>query len=140
MNQNLDNLVKIGKLKPEPFAEAEFSGLIKSAGKRLADALNTSLSLESRFDLAYNAAHAYALAALRFRGYRSENRALVFQVLEHTAGMQASQWRVLSKCHDVRNLAEYEGHTDVDVRLLENLLKVASELEMTVLALRGEVT
>lgn len=135
MNQNLDNLSKVGKLKPEPFARKEFQGLVNSARKRLADAGNTSLSLESRFDLAYNAAHAYALAALRFCGFRSENRAVVFQTLEHTVGMKASRWRVLSKCHDVRNLAEYEGHTDVDTRLLEDLLNVASELESIVLAL-----
>lgn len=137
MSQPLDNLVKIGKLKAEPFAKAEFVGLVASARKRFADARNKSLSLESRFDLAYNASHAYALAALRFRGYRSENRALVFQVLEHTAGMEASKWRVLSKCHDVRNLAEYEGHAEIDVRLLEDLLKIAAELEAIVLGLRG---
>lgn len=135
MNEYLDNLAKIGKLKREPFAEKEFSGLVSSARKRLADAKNKSLSLESRFDLAYNAAHAFALAALRRRGYRSENRALVFQALEHTVGLEAPKWRVLSKCHDVRNLAEYEGHTDVDVRLLENLLEVASQLEAIVVAL-----
>ncbi len=138
MNQHLDNLVKIGRLKPEAFAEAEFSGLVNSAQKRLRDARNEGLSSESRFDLAYNAAHAYALAALRFHGYRSENRALVFQALEHTAGMEASKWRVLSKCHDVRNLAEYEGHTDVDARLLSELLKIAGELESIVLALRPD--
>lgn len=137
MSQPLDNLVKIGKLKAEPFAKAEFVGLVASARKRFADARNKSLSLESRFDLAYNASHAYAFAALRFRGYRSENRALVFQVLEHTAGMEASKWRVLSKCHDVRNLAEYEGHAEIDVRLLEDLLKIAAELEAIVLGLRG---
>ena len=136
MNQALANLAKIGKLKVEPFADAEFRGLIVSAGKRLADARNQSLSLESRFDLAYNASHAYALAALRFSGYRSENRAVVFQALEHTAGLKAAQWRVLSKCHDVRNLAEYEGHSDVDVRLLDDLLKVCGELEGVVLALK----
>lgn len=136
MNQSLDNLTKIGKLKAEPFAETEFSGLVNSARKRLADARNESLSSESRFDLAYNAAHAYALAALRFHGYRSDNRALVFQVLEHTTGMAAAKWRVLSKCHDVRNLAEYEGHSEIDVRLLEDLLKITSEMEGLVLALR----
>jgi hypothetical protein len=66
MNE-LDNLAKIGKLKREPFAESEFRGLIVSAGKRLADARNGSLSLESRFDLAYNASHAYALkTGIRF--------------------------------------------------------------------------
>lgn len=81
MNQNLDNLAKTGKLKPEPYAKAEFIGLVSSARKRLADARNQGLSLESRFDPAYNASHAYALAALRLCGYRSENRFLVFQTL-----------------------------------------------------------
>ena len=39
------------------------------------------LSLESRFDLAYNAAHATALSALRVHGYRRENCYLVFRCL-----------------------------------------------------------
>lgn len=135
MNQSLDKLAKIGNLKAESISEKEFLGLVRSARRRLIDAGNQSLSAESRFDLAYNASHSYALAALRFHGYRSENRSLVFQALEHTAGMPASRWRVLSKCHDVRNLAEYEGHTDIDVRLLDDLLKIASELETAVTAL-----
>src|SRR5882672_5458971 len=53
----LDNLVTIGKLKAEPATRAEFNGLVDSARKRLADARNESLADESRFDLAYNAAH-----------------------------------------------------------------------------------
>jgi len=36
--QELDNLVKIGQLKVEPRARAEFDGLVVSARKRLADA------------------------------------------------------------------------------------------------------
>jgi len=136
MDQNLANLVKIGKLKLEPFAESEFRGLLTSAERRLADARNKQLSPESRFDLAYNASHSYALAALRFHGYRSENRALVFQTLQYTVGMEAPKWRVLSKCHEMRNLAEYEGQTEVDSKLLANLLVVADELEAAVGALK----
>ena len=132
MSGNLENPVKIGKLKVEPFSETEFKGLVTSASKRLADARNEALSAESRFDLAYNASHALALAALRRQGYRSENRAIVFQVLEQTAGMPAAKWRVLSKCHDMRNLAEYEGHADIDPRLLTELVKIAGELETLV--------
>jgi hypothetical protein len=37
---------------------------------RLTDSAKNSNSLESRFDLAYNAAHALCLAALRWHGYR----------------------------------------------------------------------
>jgi hypothetical protein len=61
--EELDNLARIGKLKAEPGTRAEFDGLVDSARKRLVDARNENLSFESRFDLAYNAAHAFALAA-----------------------------------------------------------------------------
>lgn len=132
MTGPLDNLVKTGQLKTEAFSRAEFDGLVSSAIRRLTDANNTTLSDESRFDLAYNAAHALALAALRKQGYRAENRYIVFQVLEQTAGIPASKWRVLSKCHDARNLAEYEGHTEVDAKLLKELLAIAAELESAV--------
>lgn len=65
ISSKLENLVKIGHLKSEPMNKSEFSGLLCSGKARLTDANNTSLSIESRFDLAYNAAHSLALAALR---------------------------------------------------------------------------
>lgn len=87
------------------------------------DAANTTLTLESRFDLAYNAAHAYCLAALRWHGYRPTNRYIVFQVLPHTLGLGPAVWGVLAKCHDVRNLGEYEGDLNVDERLVADLVE-----------------
>jgi hypothetical protein len=121
----LENLVRIGKLKREPCSEREFEGLVRSGAARLGDAITVALSPESRFDLAYNAAHALALAALRRLGYRSDNRYLVFQALPHTLGMPAATWRVLAKCHERRNLAEYEGSLDLDERLVSDLLDAA---------------
>lgn len=79
MNLNhFDNLLKIGLIKIEPFDQGEFDGLINSAKTRLQDAKLPVLSSESQFDLAYNAAHALALAALRQHGYRAINRYIVF--------------------------------------------------------------
>lgn len=119
----LDNLCGPGKsLRAEPPDKKEFAGLKRSGRKRLADAQNASNSLEGRFDLAYNAAHALCLAALRRLGYRAENRYIVFQVLPHTLGLGPEVWRVLAKCHDVRNLGEYEGDLNVDERLLADLI------------------
>lgn len=135
MSQQLNNLANAGQLKAEAFAQAEFEGLVFAAKQRLADANNATLADSSRFDLAYNAAHGFALAALRKKGYRPANRYLVFQLLEVTAGLPAARWRVLSKSHDARNLAEYEGHTEVDAKLLEALLAVTKELEGAVDAL-----
>jgi hypothetical protein len=69
-----------------------------------------------------SAAHALCLAALRHRGYRSSKRYIVFQVLPDTLGLGPDVWRVLSKCHDMRNRTEYEGALDVDERLVADLI------------------
>jgi hypothetical protein len=134
----LDNLVRIGKLKAEPAAAAELNGLVGSGIRRLDDSAREELSLESRFDLAYNAAHALALAALRYRGYRSESRYLVFQCLQHTIDLPQQQWRVLDQAHRKRNLAEYEGDVDVDEQLVAALLRVAREVATRVSSLIEE--
>jgi hypothetical protein len=129
----LDNLVRIGQLKAEPPSEAECQGLLRSGLRRLEDTGLKELSLESRFDLDYNAAHALSLAALRYRGYRSESRYLVFQCLQHTIDLPNEQWRVLDQAHRKRNLAEYEGDMDVDEQLVAALLRVirTSQLRIT---------
>lgn len=131
----LDRLVDSRGLKREPPSRTEYDGLVRSGKTRLKDAGNSDLALESRFDLAYNAAHALALAALRRMGYRSSNRHLVFQTLAHTADQPASVWRVLSKCHEKRNLAEYEGLIDISDRLIADLLVAAHAVCVTVSAL-----
>lgn len=131
----LDNLVRIGQLKAELPAQAEFDGLVRSGQVRLADAANATLSLESRFDLAYNAAHALSLAAMRWHGYRSESRYHVFQCLTHTIGLEAVQWRVLDQAHRKRNLAEYEGELDVDDALVEALVRTTHVVAERVTAL-----
>src|SRR5215813_11968733 len=110
MTSAFENLCGPGKpLKAELPDAKEFAGLVKSAGARLKDAGNPRLALESRFDLAYNAAHGFCLAALRWHGYRSSNRYIVFQLLPHTLSLGPGVWGILSKCHDIRNLGEYEG-------------------------------
>ena len=126
--QPLDNLARIGKLTAEAPAEHELQALLHSGIRRLDDAARAQLSLKSRFDLAYNAAHAMALAALRFSGFRSKSRYLVFQCLQHTIDLPAEQWRVLDQAHRKRNLAEYEGEMEVDEQLVAAMLRVAREV------------
>lgn len=131
----LDNLVRIRQLKAESPAQSEIDGLIRSGTARLKDAQVESLSLDGRFDLAYNAAHAFSVAALRWHGYRSEHRFTVFQCLEHTVRLPPELWRVLDQAHRKRNVAEYEGHLDVDRSLLEALVRVTQEVASRVAAL-----
>lgn len=131
----LENLAAIGQLKRETPWKRELDALLRSGRARLDDAENEALADESRFDLAYNAAHALALAALRYRGYRSENRYVVFQALPHTVGLPTATWRVLAKAHGERNLMEYEGGAEVDRQLLQDLIGSARALERAVATL-----
>ena len=123
----LDNLVRINRLKVEPGSRKEFTGMLKSARTRLLDAQNEDLDPDSQFDLAYGAAHRLALAALRHQGYRSENRITVFQTLAHTLGSDSADVQIFLKAHNERNLAEYEGRMEIDEHLLADLIRCAKK-------------
>jgi hypothetical protein len=131
----LEHLTGPGKpLSVEPPDVKEVEGLKHSGLTRLKDACNEANALESRFDLAYNAAHALCLAALRRQGFRPHNRYIVFQVLPHTLGLGPEVWRVLDQCHRLRNLAEYEGELNIDERIVADLITacqaVAGKLDL----------
>jgi hypothetical protein len=136
MSEALNGLVEIGLLKVEPPSREEFDGLRRSGEARLKDAEKVELAAESRFDLAYNAAHALSLAALRWHGYRPANkRYVVFQVLQHTLHCEPAVWRVLDRCHSLRNSAEYEGQTEVDEAFLKEVLTATKVVRDRVAAL-----
>jgi hypothetical protein len=123
MTSPLERLAGAGKpLAVEPPDAKEFAGLKRSGLARLKNAANPVNSLESRFDLAYNAAHALCLAALRHRGFRPNHRYIVFQVPPHTLALGPEVWRVLDKCHQIRNLGEYEGDLNIDDRIVADLI------------------
>ena len=124
----LDNLVRAGQLKMEARNELETTRMLAMARTRLADARLVHVSAEGRFMSAYTAGHAAALAALRWHGYRSENRFTVFQCLTHTLGWSASQWRVLDAAHQKRNLAEYEGYLEVEESTIAELCALVNVL------------
>ncbi len=96
---NLDNLVGTGQLKREPPNAKEFAGLVRSARARL-----------------------------RWHGYRSDTRFIVFQCLPHTLGVGPEVWRVLSHCHNLRNRGEYEGFLDLNHRIIVDLVQAAGIL------------
>jgi hypothetical protein len=124
----LENLFKIKQLKQELPDQREFDGFVRSARLKLQDAKLAGLSEDSQFSLVYIAAHSLALAALRWHGYRSENRYTVFQCLPHTVGLDNAKWRVLDKCHHQRNLAEYEGYLEITPQLLAEFVAVTEQL------------
>ncbi len=133
--EQLQNLQKIGKLKAEPPDQLEFDGLVMSAKRKLSDSENPALSPDSRFILAYDAAHSLALAALRWHGFRADTRYIVFQVLSHTVFFPTAKWRFLDDCHQKRNAALYDGRNFDDEHLIKELIAVTKELQLAVAAL-----
>lgn len=134
-NPRLENLARARQLNAEPPGKEEVERLLASAEAQLRDSRNASLSPASRFMLAYNAAHALALAALRAAGYRPSSaghRKMIFQVLEATAEAPARLWLALDKYHDRRNAAEYEGAPPATAAEAEDLVTLAGDLDRLV--------
>jgi hypothetical protein len=124
----LVNLAKIGQLKAEPASALDIERLLAMAHRHLDDAKRESNSIEGRFISAYSVGHAAGLAALRWHGYRSENRYLVFQTLQHTVGWPAVQWRQLDSAHNKRNVAEYEGYLELEPSYVQGLIALVALL------------
>lgn len=124
----LENLVRIGQIKTEVADLAEVQRMLTQARTRWTDAQQVNVSIDGRFASIYGAAHAAALAALRWQGYRSENRFMVFQCLSHTLGWPPNRWRVLDAAHQKRNLAEYEGYLDIQESMVLELIDLVRDL------------
>ena len=130
-HEQLDNLVNEGRLKKEASAKQGIANLISNGEARLRDAKNEQLSEESRFDLAYNAAHALSLAALLIMGYRpNRNRYVVFECLEHTLGISDEIRCILDSAHRTRNFVEYEGGNEFNGELIETIIRIAEEISL----------
>ena len=133
----LDNLVRIGQLKPEPPAGDEIRSYLHKASLYLRDAGLKGMSPAGRFMLAYDAAHSLAFAALRAKGYRPDagrgHRAVVFQTLDMTVGAPKELWVALDRYHTKRNASEYAGAVEASEAEADDLLELARQLEAQVL-------
>ena len=133
----LENLEKIRLLLPLKRSETEFIQLIEKARDFHKDSKREELSIQSRFQLAYEASFALSLAALRWYGYRpSDKRYVAFQALRHTVGLD-SEIPLLIKAHGMRNENEYDAEPFDDLRFLEELITVNDVLIRRVPALDG---
>ena len=124
----LENLAKTGVLKKEPPNAIEMKRLLEQAKNRLKDVSAKGLSAEGQFIAAYDAAYAAGLAAMRWHGFRSDKRYVVFQALEHTLGWGPVEWRVLDAAHAKRNLSLYEGFLEFSETDRSELVNVTRQL------------
>ena len=110
----LENLVRIGKLKPHEPSRSEIARLLAAAERNLRDARVRGVSTETRFDAAYKAGFQCGLVALLARGFRPStsepgHHATVIQSLATTIGITSDRLAVLDKLRRLRNLSDYSG-------------------------------
>lgn len=129
---SLDNLAKIGLLKPHSASRSEIDDLLAAARRNLADARAENISTENRFDAAYKCVMQAALAGLMASGYRPDTKApghhqTVIQSLPKTIGLRAERVAVLDALRKKRNLSDYTGKP-VDAASLRSCIAEAERL------------
>ena len=110
----LDNLAKIGRLKPHVTSKPEIADLLTAARRDLEDSRAENISTENRFDAAYKCIMQAALVALMAQGFRPDTKApghhqAVIQSLPKTIGLDAERVIVFDALRNKRNLSDYTG-------------------------------
>jgi hypothetical protein len=110
----LQNLLKIGRLKPHAPTAQEIQRLLAAADRNIADARARNISDETRFDAAYKAIMQLALAAMMASGFRPStnepgHHQTMIQSLPLTLGLPNNEWVVLDALRRKRNVNDYEG-------------------------------
>jgi hypothetical protein len=127
----LDNLIGKG-LQREPATKEEIHRYLVKIATKLADAKSESISLDSRFDLAYEALLQIGLAALRANGLRPDSRGghhiLALQTLNVSIGYGREKLRVLDEFRRRRAQGLYDGSFDPSQSELDALISTVFEL------------
>jgi hypothetical protein len=129
----LENLVRIGRLKPHEPSRAEVARLLAAAERNLRDARVRGVSTETRFDAAYKAGLQCGLVALLARGFRPStgepgHHATVIQSLATTIGITSDRLVVLDKLRRLRNLGDYGGE-DISESETASCLRAVEDAE-----------
>jgi len=131
----LQNLLKIGRLKPHAPTAQEIQRLLAAAARNLADAQVAAVSDETRFDVAYKAIMQLALVAMMASGYRPStnepgHHQTMIQSLLLTLGLPNSEWVVLDALRRKRNVNDYQGDP-IEAEAVAECIKQAKALADT---------
>jgi len=132
----LQNLLKIGRLKPHAPTPQEIQRLLLVAERNLVDARIESISDETRFDVAYKAIMQLALVAMMASGYRPStnepgHHQTMIQSLPLTLGLPNETWVVLDALRRKRNASDYQGDSIEFEALTECLAQATALLTAT---------
>lgn len=128
----LENLIGKG-LQREPTSAEEIRRFLAKISTKLTDAGKNSISLDSRFDLAYEALLQIGLAALRANSLRPDSRGghhvLALQTLHTSIGYPREKLRLLDEFRRQRATGLYDGSFVPTQAELDELRATATELK-----------
>jgi hypothetical protein len=108
---NLEDLLQEGRLEQRATSKREIDDLLMVIERSLGDAAIEQMSLEGRFNRAYDAALLLATIPLRCAGYRTRGEGhhhTIFDVLPEAIGEEVRPVaHFFQKCRKVRNLSTY---------------------------------
>lgn len=127
----LENLIGKG-LQREPASQVEIARFCVKIDTKLTDAQNMTLSLDTRFDVAYEALLQIGFAALRANGYRPDSRGghhvLALQTLATSIGYPQERIRLLDEYRRQRGLGLYDGSFEPSAVEVAALIEEATNL------------
>jgi len=133
----LDNLIGRGLEEAETDRQ-ELARYLDRIRRKLADSRQTNISLDSRFDVAFEALLQIALAALRARGYRTTSGAghqqLAIQALPKTIGIPPGEVRTLDEFRKRRSAGLYLADFEPSAAEVEALVAAADRLQKQLVA------
>jgi hypothetical protein len=128
----LDNLIGRG-LQQEPTDAREIARYLAKIAIKIADSRAGPISLDSRFDIAYEAVLQSGLCALRANGLRPDSRGghhiLALQTLDSTIGFPKEKIRLIDTFRKQRGAGLYDGSFAPSEAELAALLAIAAELQ-----------
>lgn len=128
----LENLIGRG-LEHEPSSKPEIQRLLEKIATKLTDSRNQTVSLETRFDIAYEALLQIGLVALRSHHLRPNSRGghhvIALQTLPLTIGYPREKLRLLEEFRKQRAAGLYDGSFTPSESELNELIAVVSELQ-----------
>jgi uncharacterized protein (UPF0332 family) len=128
---SLHDWTKNGWLIEHETSRQEILHLLKLAQRDLIDCQNASVSLDWRFNIAYNAALQCANAALAAAGFRASKDSHHYRVinsLEHTIRADGKLISSFDSFRKKRNTSEYDRAGAVSENELEDMIALAKYL------------
>ena len=131
MKVSLEDWLNEGHLKSYKTSRKEIEQLFAVFERDMADARVEALSVERKFESAYNAALVMARAALATSGYRTSgegNHYWTIQSLAFTLQMDADTINQFNKFRQKRNTSNYEMIGVVSEQEVTEMIALAQEL------------